>query len=233
MSYKNEELEENNSFRFKQIFKILKPREPVNAFTHLLGAAVSVPALALLIKNIPDKSIIRYYAGLYTFGISLFLLYITSGFYHLISASNKIIAVMRRMDHVMIYILIAGTYTPLCLLALTGAWRWGLLSTVWILALAGIVFKIFWFKAPRWVSTGSYIIMGWIAVSALYPLAMSISLFSMFCLVLGGLLYTMGAVVYAIQKPRINLKHFGFHEIFHMFVLAGSTTHYLMVYQLL
>lgn len=218
--------------RRRHIMHFLKPREPVNAFTHFLGALLSIPGLICLLRQIPENSDARYYAAVYVFGISLLLLYFTSGFYHLVSGSAKTIALLRRVDHMMIYILIAGTYTPVCLLALSGAWRWSLLISVWALAAAGILFKLFWFKAPRWLSTASYVAMGWIAAAAFYPLSMVLSLAGMLRLFGGGLLYSIGAVVYATKKPRISLQYFGFHEIFHLFVLAGSSIHYWMIFQI-
>ncbi|HWP96745.1 MAG TPA: hemolysin III family protein [Syntrophomonadaceae bacterium] len=212
---------------------LFHPREAVNAFTHLLGALLSAVGLYLLIKHIPAGSSVRYYVSLYIFGISLILLYCTSGFYHLLNASKRALAFLRRMDHMMIYVLIAGTYTPVCLLVLNGAWRWAMLISVWSLALLGIIFKLAWFKAPRWLSTASYVLMGWTAAIAFYPLSKALSVAGMICLVLGGVFYSTGAVIYATKRPRINLRWLGFHEIFHLFVLAGSLTHFWMVYGLL
>ncbi len=231
MSLYLEDRQPDRKSSWQRCLKFLKPREPVNAFTHFLGALLSIPGLIFLIRQIPDNGDARYYASVYVFGISLLLLYCTSGIYHLISASPKTIAVLRRIDHMMIYVLIAGTYTPVCLLVLSGAWRWSLLIAVWILALAGILFKLVWFRAPRWLSTCSYIIMGWLAASAFYPLSMVLSLAGMLRLIGGGVLYSIGAIIYATKKPQINIKYLGFHEIFHLFVLAGSSLHYWMVFQ--
>lgn len=218
---------------WQRLIMLLHPREAVNGYTHLLGALLSIAGLILLIKHVPAGSSARYYVSLYIFGISLFLLYSTSAFYHLLNVSKKAIAFLRRMDHMMIYVLIAGTYTPVCLLVLDGAWRWAMLGSIWALALLGIVFKLAWFKAPRWLSTASYVLMGWVALIAIYPLSKALSLAGMVCLVLGGVFYSTGAVIYATKRPRINLKNFGFHEIFHLFVLAGSITHFYMIYTLI
>lgn len=219
--------------RLKSWVKSWPGREPLNAYSHFLGAILAIPGLIILLKRVPLGSGARYYAALSIFGASLILLYCTSGVYHLVSGSKRIIAYLRRLDHIMIYILIAGTYTPVCLLILEGAWRWGLLIAVWSLALAGILFKLVWFTAPRWLSTASYVLMGWVAAAAFYPLSMAMSLAGIIRLVLGGVFYSVGAVIYATKRPRLNLQMVGFHEIFHLFVLAGSITHYIMVLEFL
>jgi hemolysin III len=208
-------------------------REPLNAYSHFLGAILAIPGLILLLKRVPLGSGPRYYAALSIFGASLILLYCTSGIYHIVNGSKRLIAYLRRLDHMMIYILIAGTYTPICLLVLEGPWRWGLLIAVWSLALAGILFKLVWFAAPRWLSTASYVLMGWVAAVAFYPLSMAMSLAGIIRLILGGVFYSVGAVIYATKRPRLNLQLIGFHEIFHLLVLAGSITHYIMVLQFL
>jgi len=208
-------------------------REPLNAYSHFLGALIAVPGLILLLERVPLGAGARYYAALSIFGASLILLYSTSGLYHVVNGSKRLIAYLRRLDHMMIYILIAGTYTPICLLVLEGSWRWGLLIAVWSLALLGIIFKLVWFSAPRWLSTASYILMGWVAAIAFYPLSMAMSLAGMVSLILGGIFYSLGGVIYATKWPRLNLQTVGFHEIFHFLVLAGSLTHYIMVLQIL
>lgn len=208
-------------------------REPLNAYSHFLGAVLAIPGLFFLLKRVPQGSSGRYYAALSIFGASLILLYCTSGIYHVVNGSKRLIAYLRRLDHMMIYILIAGTYTPVCLLVLEGPWRWGLLIAVWALALAGILFKLLWFSAPRWLSTASYVLMGWVAAVAFYPLSMAMSLAGIIRLILGGIFYSAGAVIYATKRPRLNLQLVGFHEIFHILVLAGSITHYIMVLKFL
>jgi len=209
---------------------IFRPREAVNGFTHLFGALLSIPGLYLLIKHTPADSSMSRYLSLYVFGLSLFLLYSASATYHLLNASKKVIQILRRIDHMMIYVLIAGTYTPLCMIALEGTWRWTLMISIWSLAIIGIIFKLLWFKAPRWLSTISYILMGWMVVIALFPLSNAVLLPGIICLLLGGLFYTTGAIIYATKRPNINLRYLGFHEIFHLFVLAGSFSHFLLLY---
>jgi len=207
-------------------------REPVNAFTHLTGAVLSlIGTLFLLIldKNAMQPSITSVLSIL-IFGISLILLYTTSGIYHLVKATDAVLLRLKKLDHSMIFILIAGSYTPFCLLSLSGAWKWSIISTVWGLALIGITLKIFWIDMPRWLSTFFYIGMGWIALFALKPLYTSLSLGGFLFLVLGGMMYTIGGVIYGLKKPNLS-PSFGFHEIFHIFVMLGSACHYWAVFK--
>lgn len=208
-----------------------KFREPVSGFTHLFGALASFLGMILLIvyeASTPNSTPIAYVA-IILFGLSLILLYTASTVYHLIKSSDKVIKVLRKLDHSMIYILIAGTYTPICLLSLEGALRWGMFITIWILAIIGIILKLTWFNAPRWLSTLFYVLLGWAAVFIISPLSKTMERGGFLLLFLGGVLYTLGAVIYATKWPRIKSKVFGFHEIFHLFVLGGSLCHYLMV----
>lgn len=227
-----ETLEANKSI-FKQWISFLRPREPISGFSHLLGAFLSIWGLYLLKKNAPASASTAYLASVYIFGSSLILLYTASALYHLLNISQKGIQLLRRIDHMMIYILIAGTYTPVCMIVLEGLWRWGLLLAVWILAFVGIILKIFWFNSPRWLSTLFYILMGWLVVIAILPISQNIAAVGTVFLVLGGLSYTLGALIYATRWPRISSRLFGFHEIFHLFVLGGSFCHYWLVFRYL
>ncbi len=220
------------SFRFR-ITKFIRPYELVNGLTHLLGVFLAIPAVYLLIQQAPVGRSLAFYGSLYIFGVSLFLLYLASTTYHLLNISEQCTLNLRRIDHMMIFILIAGSYTPICIIALPGWWGWGLLIAVWSLTIAGICLKIWYFNAPRWLSTLLYILMGWMVMIALYPLYLRVSFSGVFWLALGGLSYTVGAVIYALKKPKFNIKYFGFHEIFHIFVLLGSFCHYWMVYRYL
>jgi len=204
-----------------------KFREPVSGLTHLFGAILSILGLNILIQH----SVITYKSSLIVFGISLILLYTASSVYHLVYASDKAIMVLRRIDHSMIYILIAGTYTPICLIALKGHLGSILCIAIWALALTGIILKIFWFNAPRWLYTFFYVFMGWIAVFAIYPLLKAISFSGVLWLMAGGISYTIGAVIYAAKWPKITSELFGFHEIFHIFVLLGSFCHFWMIFK--
>lgn len=207
-------------------------REPINAFTHLIGAGLSFIGTILLLilggKGSPLTT--TAIVSIIIFGLSLVALYTTSGIYHLVKVTDTMLLKLKKLDHSMIFILIAGSYTPFCLLSLSGAWRWGIIITVWSLALIGITLKMLWINMPRWLSTGFYIGMGWIALFALKPLYASLSLGGFVWLVLGGVMYTIGGVIYGLKKPNLS-PNFGFHEIFHIFVMLGSACHYWAVFQ--
>lgn len=208
-----------------------KIRDPVSSLTHLAGAiAGAICTVALLYKAVPFGA--RYLAAFGIFGTTLVLLYTTSAIYHMPKITGKSLQVLRRLDHSMIFFLIAGTYTPTCLIPLRGPWGWSILAVVWGLALAGTFMKIFWIQAPRLLSTAIYVIMGWIVVVAFYPLLNAVSATAFAFLLTGGLLYTLGAVIYALKWPPLPFKWFGFHDLFHVFVLLGSTFHVLFMFQL-
>lgn len=200
-------------------------REPINSITHLLGAFLSIIGTIVLLTHttLPLNPVVI--TSILIFGISLVLLYTASGVYHLVYATDAILLRLRKLDHSMIFILIAGSYTPFCLLALDGFWKWFIIITVWSLALIGIILKMVWMNMPRWLSTGFYIGMGWIALFALKPLYASLSLGGFCYLILGGVMYTIGGIIYGTKKPNLSAD-FGFHEIFHIFVMLGSFCHY-------
>lgn len=175
----------------------------------------------------------RYVISFGIFGASMIMLYSASAIYHMLDLGEAKNRMLRRIDHTMIFYLIAGTYTPVCLIALRGPWGWSILGTVWGLALAGTFMKIFWLRAPRALSTAIYVIMGWIVVVAFYPLLKAVSTGAFLLLLAGGLCYTAGAVIYALKRPRLNIPGLGFHEIFHIFVLLGSAFHVLFILTLL
>jgi hemolysin III len=163
------------------------------------------------------------------FGLSLIALYFASALYHLLSLSPPGVARLRRVDHMMIFVLIAGTYTPFCLLALDGGWRVGLLSGVWGLALCGILLKLLWMDAPRWLSVALYLGMGWLALIAAPALFEAVPPGGMAWVLGGGLLYSVGAIVYGLRRPNPIAGVFGFHEVWHLFVLVGSACHFWAV----
>ncbi|WP_055669316.1 PAQR family membrane homeostasis protein TrhA [Desnuesiella massiliensis] len=206
-------------------------REPVSGFSHLLGALVSLVGLvALILKALTFKEY-KYLSltSAIIFGLSLIFLYTASSVYHLVKSSDGVIKFLRKLDHSMIYVLIAGTYTPICLISLNGYWRWSIFISIWSLALLGILFKMIWFNAPRWLSTAFYLLMGWLVVIAFSPLSKVLPTMGITWLVLGGIFYTIGGIIYALKLPNFSVK-FGFHELFHIFVLFGSLSHFLLVY---
>lgn len=206
-------------------------REPFNALSHLIGAVLSfIALLAMVIKASYAQVPPLHLASVIIFGISLIGLYAASATYHTIIAKPHVIAFFRKLDHSMIYALIAGSYAPFCLIALQG-WLGNLLfGLVAVIGLSGIFFKMVWFHSPRWLSTALYIAMGWIIVFAIVPLADNLLLPGLLLLITGGVLYTIGGLIYALKPKIFASTHLGFHEIFHLFILAGSFCHFLAVY---
>jgi len=204
----------------------LRLREPVNALTHLLGAVLSVIGLVTLIAAATEHGSTLEIVAVSIFGASLVLMYGVSALYHASTLSERGLGHFQRVDHVMIYVLIAGSYTPICLLVLRGRLGMALLITVWTLAAFGLFQKIVWMHAPRWLSTALYLGMGWIAVVMVRPLIAAASPGFFFWLLAGGISYSLGAFVYAKKWPRGRAKVFGSHEIWHLFVMAGSFAHY-------
>ncbi len=205
--------------------KIIK--DPFSSISHMVGFIAAIPILSvLIIKSKNTYSIVSFAI----FGAALMLLYGASATYHAVNAKEKITNILRRIDHMMIFILIAGTYTPICLISLKGLTGYVLLIIIWSCAILGIVIKIFWMNAPRFISTLMYVLMGWCAAFAFYPIIKSVSFAGFSFLLAGGIAYTIGAVIYALKWPRICTKYFGFHDLFHLFVLAGSTLHVIFMF---
>ncbi|PLR96889.1 PAQR family membrane homeostasis protein TrhA [Bacillus sp. T33-2] len=206
-------------------------REPINGFTHLAGAILSfIGLLAMVIKASITTASPLSIAAVIVFGVSMILLYSASATYHMVIAKDKVIAFLRRLDHSMIFLLIAGTYTPFCLISLNGVTGWVMFSIVTTVAVCGVLFKLIWFNCPRWISTALYIGMGWMIIFVASPLAGAINSMGLFLLVLGGILYTIGGVIYGAKPAFLQSKYMGFHEIFHIFILLGSLAHFLSVY---
>ncbi len=214
--------QKNKKFRIK---------EPVNALTHFLGFLLSIPILIIFLKKAKEEASFVSVIAFLIFGISLLLLYGASTMYHTLNISEKGTALLRRVDHMMIFVLIAGTYTPVCLIPLRGKWGWTLLICVWTFAIAGILLKIFWLNAPRWFSTLLYVVMGWRVLIAFVPLEQAIPISGIVLLATGGIVYTIGAIIYAMKWSKLKLKYFGFHEIFHLFVMGGSALHILFMFE--
>ncbi|RPI01349.1 MAG: hemolysin III family protein [Ignavibacteriae bacterium] len=208
-----------------------KLREPVSGLTHLAAVFLSLEALIVLEQYAVTSGTVWHIVSFAIYGASLILLYCASAMYHLLTLSSHSLTILRRIDHAMIFILIAGTYTPVCLLPLRGIWGWSLFGVVWSMALAGIVQALFWIHAPRWLSTTLYLIMGWLVIAAFYPLVLSIPMNGIIWFILGGLCYTGGAIIYALKKPDLFPGVFGFHELWHLLVIAGSFCHFWAIYQ--
>lgn len=200
-------------------------REPINGFTHLAGAILALITLGALVGTATALGKERHAIAFLIFGLTLVGLYTSSALYHLLPLSARGVARLRRLDHIMIFALIAGTYTPFCLIALHGAWRWSLLGAAWGIAVAGILLKIVWIDAPVWLSTLLYLSQGWVALVAAPVLVRALPSSGLFWLAAGGAVYSIGAIIHALNRPTIRRGVFEAHELWHLFVLAGSGCH--------
>jgi hemolysin III len=207
----------------------LRFREPTNGLIHLVSAVFACIGIALLLPA-ANGSPLKLVSVL-VYGISLVLLFSASTIYHLVNASNEVLKRLRKFDHAAIYLLIAGTYTPVCLNLFNGGLRWGFLAFIWTFALAGIIVKIFIINAPRWVTAGIYLVMGWMAVLVIKPLIASMLLAGLIWMLTGGLLFSIGAGIYITKKLDLVPGVFGFHEIWHIFVTLACICHFVMIYQ--
>ncbi|EYE88592.1 hemolysin [Fervidicella metallireducens AeB] len=206
-------------------------RDPGSGLSHLIGAVVSVIALVVMLFTAIERRDVWEIVSFSIFGASLIMLYTASSVYHIVNAPDEVIKVLRKLDHSMIYVLIAGTYTPICLILLRGKIGYIMLSVIWFLAITGIVCKMFFMNIPRWIYTTIYIIMGWLVVIAIVPLIKASSLTAVLWLVVGGVFYTTGGIIYILKKPNFIPKWFGFHEIFHIFIMLGSICHFIFIYK--
>ena len=204
-----------------------KLREPVNSLTHWGGAILALIGLiALLIVgwSKPAKII-----SLTIYGLSLIAMFSASAAYHAVRVKQKALEIFRKIDHSAIYLLIAGTYTPFCVNAFHGFWKWGMLSIIWTLAIIGIVVKVFYIKAPRWFNTGIYLAMGWLCIAAIGQMLAVLPVWVIGWLVAGGVIYTLGAIVYVTRIFNFFPGVFGFHEIWHIFVMLAAAAHFAAV----
>ena len=204
-------------------------REPVNTWTHFVGIILAALAMTVMVWNAVMRHSMTLISGAIVFGISMILLYSASTIYHGFNGKKEIILRLRKLDHAMIFVLIAGTYTPLCLTVLKGSLGTGLLIGVWSLAAIGIITKVVFIHMPRWLSAGMYLFLGWISIIFIYPIFKAMPISGFVWLVLGGLFYTVGSVIYALKSERLRIGVFGFHEIFHLFILLGTLSHFIMI----
>jgi hemolysin III len=204
-------------------------RDPINGLTHLVGGLLASVGLVVLLAKAASGERVEQIVAFGVFGFSLIALYTASALYHLLPLSAAGVARLRRIDHMTIFLLIAGTYTPFCLLALDGGWRVGLLGLVWSLALCGILLKFLWMDAPRWLSVVLYLGMGWVALVAAPALFRAVPAGGMAWVLAGGLVYSAGALIYGLKRPNPIHGVLGFHEVWHLFVMAGSACHFWAV----
>ena len=207
-----------------------KLREPINAITHLSGAVFFFfGTIVMLAYQLTHGASTIKVMGAIVFGISLVLLYMASGVYHSYNGKEQVIKILKKLDHSMIYVLIAGSYTPMCLQVLDGNRRIVILSIIWGIVIVGVVTKVLVQGIPRPVYTLFYLMMGWMVVFFIRDVYVGIPQGGFFLLAFGGLLYTIGGVIYMIKMPNFGAQ-FGFHELFHVFILAGSFSHFMMTF---
>ena len=207
-------------------------REPGSAITHFIGMLLAIfGSIPLLIKAALSGGSYAF-LSMSIFMLSMIMLYGASATYHSVNLTGNALKFFKRMDHMMIFVLIAGSYTPTCMLVLEKPLGYRLLTIVWSIALLGMLFKFFWVTCPKWVSSVLYIAMGWVILFAVRPLYHALSLPAFLWLLGGGIVYTVGGVIYALKLPIFNSRHknFGSHEIFHLFVMGGSLCHYIFTY---
>ena len=203
-----------------------------SAVTHGVGAIMAIlGTIALSVKSFVAGCEAKQMISLLVYGISMVCLYTASTLYHSLRTDIKGRVMLRKFDHSSIYFLIAGTYTPICLIVLRGQWGQFLMGTIWVFAVAGVFLTLLWINCPRCLSAAIYIAMGWTALFAIRPISQALGKEGMFWLLLGGILYSVGGVLYALKWPGKNNPKFGCHEIFHVFVLLGSVAHFVLIYK--
>lgn len=213
----------------------LKLKDPGSAITHGIAFVMAaVGAVPLLIKTARHSDSLHIIT-LSIFIITMMMLYAASTIYHSVDSTDKVNRRLRKMDHMMIFIMIAGSYTPICLIALNGRIGYGLCIAVWSVAILGIVLKAFWITCPKWVSSVLYIGMGWLCVLAFVPIFHALPRAGFGWLLAGGIIYTIGGIIYGLKLPVFDSKHknFGSHEIFHIFIMLGSMCHFILMYSFL
>lgn len=210
-----------------------KLKDPGSAITHFIGMLMAIfAATPLIIKATREPDTIHV-VSLSIFIASMIMLYAASTTYHSFNSTIKVNRVLRKIDHMMIFVLIAGTYTPICLIVLGGTTGYILLSIVWGIAIVGIIIKACWITCPKWFSSVLYIAMGWVCVLAFTQILNTLPRAAFNWLLAGGIIYTVGGIIYALKLPIFNSHHknFGSHEIFHLFVIAGSLCHFILMFK--
>lgn len=207
-------------------------REPGSAITHFIAMMMAVFATVPLLVKAGIQSGWENFLAMAIFMGSMILLYGASATYHSVDLTGRSLHVFRKLDHMMIFVLIAGSYTPVCLIVLGGKLGYTLLALVWGIAAVGMLVKACWITCPKWFSSVIYIAMGWVCVLVFGPLLKTLSVPAFLWLLAGGIIYTVGGVIYALKLPIFNAKHkfFGSHEVFHLFVMGGSICHFIFMY---
>lgn len=207
-------------------------REPANAITHFTAMMLAVFAAVPLLVKAGVTSGFRNMAAMAVFMGSMILLYGASALYHSVNLSGSRLRFFRKLDHMMIFVLIAGSYTPVCLIILGGHTGYTMLAVVWGIAALGMTVKMFWITCPKWFSSAIYIAMGWVCVFFFQSLLDTLPPGGFLWLLAGGIIYTAGGIIYALKRPLLHSKTavFGSHEVFHIFCMLGSTCHFIFMY---
>lgn len=207
-------------------------REPGSAITHFIAMMLTVFAAAPLLVKSALSDTANMLPAMTIFILSMILLYGASATYHSLNIGGRALRIFRKVDHMMIFVLIAGSYTPVCLIVLGGRMGYTLFAVVWGIAIAGMLLKACWVTCPKWFSSIIYIAMGWVCVFVFGPLWNTLPHNAFLWLLAGGIIYTIGGVIYALKLPLFNSRHtfFGSHEIFHLFVMGGSLCHFIFMY---
>lgn len=207
-------------------------REPGSAITHFIGMMMAVFAAVPLLVKASAGTDTKTFLAMFIFIGSMILLYGASTMYHSVNLSGHKLKFFKKMDHMMIFVLIAGSYTPICLIVLGGEQGYSLLALVWGIAVVGMLIKAFWVTCPKWFSSVIYIAMGWVCILVFGELSATLPLAAFGWLLAGGIIYTIGGIIYALKLPIFNSKHksFGSHEVFHLFVMGGSVCHFIFMY---
>ena len=202
--------------------------EMFSFYSHFAGIITGLAGLIFLVIRAWGRADLVAVSLVY--GFAMAGLFSFSSIYHFTKQAENASNIWRKLDHIAIFFMIAGTYTPVCYIFLTGTWRWGMIIASWSFVAAGIILKVFFIKAPRVLSTVLYLMMGWLAVIPLRLLWQNMPRQSFFLILAGGLAYSAGAIMYALKKPNPLPGRFGFHEIFHVMILIGAALHYAVVY---
>ncbi len=207
-------------------------REPGSAITHFIAMMMAIVAATPLMVKAAMSGNHIVFAAMAVFMGSMVALYGASAVYHTVNVKAGILKLFQKLDHMMIFVLIAGSYTPVCLIVLDRKIGYALLAAVWGIAVVGMITKACWITCPKWFSSIIYIAMGWSCLSVMGPLWHTLSRSAFLWLLAGGIIYTAGGVIYALKLPLFNSRHrnFGSHEIFHLFVMGGSICHFIFMY---
>ena len=202
-------------------------REPFSGLSHGVGVPLAMVAMIVLLAASGGKP--RHLIGFVIYGVSLIALYAASALYHSLRVGPRAIAWLQRLDHSAIFLLIAGSYTPFCLVTLHGVWGWSLLGAVYALATVGVALSVFGHKLPEWPRVTLYLLMGWLSVLAFGPLRAHLPPAGLGWLMAGGVVYSLGAVIFATDRPHLWPGKFSAHDLWHLFVLGGSACHFIVM----